>query len=158
MDVTKRTKQGNGNQSTRWQPANFNLFLIYRTHKSNQMTEFWNGEIPNFGVSACNLCESFQYFCRGNLPKSNVYPNQKVNVFQTDSLKAFTLQNDFSELRLTISSRNWKELLPVSAWASICLSVYLLQICCIFSEYLFLRTPLDSCFCCIDNCCFIGSE
>ena len=122
MDVTKRTKQGNGNQSIRWQPANFNLFLIYRTHKSNQMTEFWNGEIPNFGVSACNLCESFQYFCRGNLPKSNVYSNQKVNVFQTDSLKAFSLQNNFSELRLTISSRNWKKIIT-----SICLSQYLLE-------------------------------
>ena len=52
------------------------------------MTDFFTSEIPNFGVFACNLFESFQSFRRGNLPKSNVYPNQKVNVFQTDSLKA----------------------------------------------------------------------
>ena len=134
------------------------IFFSFTEHI--KVTKWLNFELAKFVIleSRMQSLWTFQYFCRGNLPKSNVYPNQKVNVFQTDSLKAFTLQNDFSELRLTISSRNWKELLPVSAWASICLSVYLLQICCIFSEYLFLRTPLDSCFCCMDNCCFIGSE
>ena len=46
------------------------------------MTDFCSGEIPNVGVFACNLFESFQSFRRGSLPKSNVYPNQKVNVFK----------------------------------------------------------------------------
>ena len=60
-------------------------------------------------MSLCDLCESFQSFHRGNLQKSNVFPNQRVNVFQTDSLKVFTLQNNLSGLRLTISSRTWKK-------------------------------------------------
>ena len=72
------------------------------------MTDFCTVEIPNFGVFAIFVNLS-------NLSVGEVFPNQRVNVFQTDSLKVFTAQIHLSGFRLTIFSRNLKKLLPVSA-------------------------------------------
>ena len=63
------------------------------------MTDFCTVEIPNFGVFAIFVNLS-------NLCLRETFRNKRVDVFQTDSLKIFMLQNNLSGLRLTISSKN----------------------------------------------------
>ena len=90
------------------------------------MTDFCTFEIPKFGV--------FAFFVNLSNPSvGKTFPNKRVKAFQTYLLKIFTLQNNLSGLRLTISSRNWKKIVT-----SIWLRLFI--------------------FNCMDNCCFIGSE
>ena len=98
-EVTKKNK-GNGNQSNDGNLCILTVFSFTEHIKLiDQMTDFCTVEIPNFGVFAIFVNLS-------NLSVGETFPKQRVNVFQTDSLKVFTLQNNLSGLRLTISSRS----------------------------------------------------
>ena len=112
-EVTKKNK-GNRNQSY---DGNLHIltFFSFTEHIQliNQMTDFRTVEIPNFGVFAIFVNLS-------NLSVGEGFPNQRVNVFQTDSLKVFTLQNNLSELRLTISSRNWTKIVTSNCFMDNC--------------------------------------
>ena len=100
LQGSNKKNKGNGNQSY---DGNLHIltFFSFTEHVKliNQMTDFCTVEIPNFGVFAIFVNLS-------NLSVGETFPNQRVNVFRTDSLKLFTLQNNLSGLRLTISSRN----------------------------------------------------